>query len=112
VPDDERTLRLLASIDRRLALLSAGQERDMRQALHTELRSDARVKMFELIDGTRTSQELARAANVTERAAQLFVKELMETGLARDTGRGSGRAVIVERDEDAIVRWYIGRQPT
>lgn len=84
----------------------------MRQALHVELRSEARVTMFELIDGTRTSQELATAAKVSERAAQLFVKELMEAGFVWDTGRGSGRAVIVQRDDDAIVQWYITRQST
>jgi hypothetical protein len=110
--DDERVLSLLASIDRRLALLTAGQERDLRQAFNEELRSQARIRMFELIDGHRTSAELAEPANVGERAAQLFVKELIEAGFVRDTGRGSGRTVVVERDDDAIVRWYVDRHST
>lgn len=110
--DDERVLRLLASIDRRLALLTAGQERDLRRALHAELRTEARIRMFNLIDGNRMSPELAKAANVSERAAQLFVKELLDAGLVRDTGKGGGRTVVVERDDDAIVQWYLDRQST
>jgi hypothetical protein len=110
VTDDERVLRLLASIDRRLALLVAEQERDLRNALNAELRTEARIRMFNLIDGNRMSPELAKAANVSERAAQLFVKELLDAGLVRDTGKGGRRTVVVERDDDAIVQWYLDRQ--
>jgi len=111
--DDDRTLRLLASIDRRLALLTATQERDLRQALATELlRTAARVSMFDGINGRRGSAELAKTAGVTERAGQLFVKELLSMGLVRlATGDSSGRGVIVERDDDAIVQWFVKRGP-
>jgi hypothetical protein len=109
--DDERALRLLASIDRRLALLSGTQERDLRQALvDVLLRSSARVKMFDSVNGRRGSAELAKMAGVSERAGQLFVKELLDMGMVRPaTGEASSRGVIVERDEDMIVQWYVKR---
>ena len=44
------------------------------------------------------------------RAAQLFVKELLEAGLVRNTQRGTGRTIVIERDEDAIVQWYVARE--
>jgi hypothetical protein len=109
--DDERALRLLASIDRRLALLSGTQERDLRQALVNDLlRTTARVRMFDGMNGRRGSPELAKMAGVSDRAGQLFVKELLEMGIVRmATREPSGRGVIVERDEDAIVQWYVKR---
>jgi len=105
--DDERVVTLLASIDRRLALLTAPQERDMRRRLEQDLlRTDARTKIFDAIDGRRTSQEIAKAASVSDRAVQLFVKELLDAALVRDTGASVGRAVIVEQDAHGIAQWY------
>ena len=60
--NDDRVLRLLASIDRRLALLSAEQERNLWEALEAELRTDTRIRMFRAIDGRRTSPEIAKTA--------------------------------------------------
>lgn len=112
--NDDEVLRLLASIDRRLALLSASQERDLRQALETELlRTPARIAMFEGIDGRRGSGELGRMGGVSERAGQLFVKELLDMQLVRPLSHASaGKAVVVERDEGAIVQWYLQRSVT
>jgi Fic family protein len=109
--DDDRALKLLASIDRRLALLSGTEERDLRQALVTDLlRTTARVKMFDGIDGSRGSPEIAKIAGVSDRTVQLFVKELLDMGIVRlATGDASARGVIVERDEDAIVQWFVKR---
>lgn len=105
---DEEILAILESIDRRLALLTAPQEREMRLRLEQDLlRTDARAKMFDSIDGRRTSPEIAKAAGVSERAAQLFVKELLEASLVRDTGSGIGRAVIVEQDSHALAQWFV-----
>lgn len=107
--DNEATLRLLRSIDRRLALLTVVQERDLRHRLASDLlRTEARVAMFDALDGTLTSPELARTVGVSERAVQMFVKELLDAGLARPTGK-TGRGHLVERDEDAIVQWYLQR---
>jgi hypothetical protein len=109
--DDERALRLLASIDRRLALLSGTHERDLRQALVNDLlRTTARVAMFDAMNGRRGSPEIAKMAGVSDRTVQLFVKELLDLGIVRlATGEASSRGVIVERDEDAIVQWYVRR---
>lgn len=106
--DDETALRLLASIDRRVALLTASQERALQDSLRTSLlRTPARVAMFEGINGRRGSPELARMAAVSKRAAQLFIKELLELGLVKSTIGGTGsKGLIVERDEDAVIQWY------
>jgi hypothetical protein len=103
-------VRLLASIDRRLALLTAGQERDLRAALTSELlRTPARIAMFDGVDGQRTGADLAKLANVSGRAGQLFVTEFLELGLVRRVPGTTGRAVIVERDDAAIINWYLQR---
>jgi len=108
--DNEETLRLLRSIDRRLALLTAPQERDLRQRLVSEvLRTEARVAMFDAIDGRRGSPQLARTAEASERAAQLFIKELLDAGLVRVVGGTTGRGFLVEKDDDAIAQWYARR---
>ncbi len=109
--NDDELVRLLTSIDRRLALLSASQDRDLRQALRTDLlRTPARIAMFEALDGTRGSGELGNVAGVSERAAQLFVKELQDLGLVQVvSGGGQGKTLIVKRDEAAIIDWYLQR---
>lgn len=113
MPEDDEIVRLLNSIDRRLALLTARQERDLREAFADELlRSDGRKAMFAAIDGRRGAPEIAQEAKVSERAAQLFVKELLAMGIVRKATASTNRAIIVERDEGAIVQWYARRQDT
>lgn len=108
--DDDPTLRLLRSIDRRLALLTGAEERKLRAKLRAELlRTPARLSMFDAIDGRTGSPDLAKAAGVTDRAAQLFVKELLDLGLVEVAPGTTGRGVFVARNEDAIVRWYLDR---
>jgi hypothetical protein len=111
VANDDQIVRLLESIDRRLALLTATQDRDLRQTLRTELlRTPARIAMFEGIDGERGSGELSKLGNVSERAAQLFVRELLDLSLVRSVpDKSVGRTVIAERDEAAIIDWYLQR---
>jgi Fic family protein len=110
VASDDELLMLLRSIDRRLALLTASQDRDVRMSLRKELlRTTARIAMFEGIDGVRTSPELAKIAKVSDRTAQLFVKELLDLGIVRPVPGASGRTVIVERDEAGIIQWHIER---
>jgi hypothetical protein len=109
--NDDDLVRLLTSIDRRLALLTASQDRDLRQTLRSELlRTPARIAMFDGLDGERGSGELAKLGGVGDRAAQLFVKELQDLGLVRVvSGGGQGKTLIVERDEAAIIDWYLQR---
>lgn len=106
---DDESVRLLRSIDRRLALLTVPQERDVREKLDAEvLRTEARMAMFEAIDGKRGSPELALSIGASERAVQMFVKDLADLGLVRAVGK-AGRGNVVEKDEEGIVRWYLHR---
>jgi hypothetical protein len=106
---DAELMRVLRSIDRRLALLTSDEERRLQTSLRAELlRTSARASMFEAIDGRRGSPELAKAGGVSDRAAQLFVKELLELGIV-EVVPGTSRGLIVVREEDAIVRWYRDR---
>jgi hypothetical protein len=108
--DDDRVVSLLRSIDRRLALLTGPQERAVREALAADvLNTGPRQRMFDAIDGLMGNPELAALGGVTPRAAQNFVNQLLELGLVSPVG--SGREVIVQRNEDGIVQWFL-RRPT
>lgn len=106
---DDEVVRLLASIDRRLALLTVTQEQDLRERLHAFLETDPRVAMFEGIDGQRGLAELAKLGGVTERAARNFVNDLLGLGLVRRVDRPDGKGLIVEHDHRAILDWYFTR---
>jgi hypothetical protein len=113
VADDDQLLRVLKSIDRRLALMTGAQERDMRHKLVGDvLRTPSRLRMFDGIDGRTGSPDLAKAAGVSERAAQQFVQDLMKLGLVKVVGGTSGRGFLVAKDEDAIVKWYLEGETT
>jgi hypothetical protein len=106
--DDDKTLALLRSIDRRLALLTGPQERAVRAALLADiLNTESRPRMFDAIDGAKGNPELATIGGVTPRAAQNFVNQLLDLGLVKQIS--TGREVIVEKDEAGIVRWYLDR---
>jgi hypothetical protein len=109
--NDDALVALLTSIDRRLALLSAGEERALRSALVSEiLTSDSRVAMFDGIDGARSGSELGKLGGLGDRSGQLFVKEMLGLGLVREVPTASGgRSVIVEKDDEGILRWYLNR---
>lgn len=108
MPNDDETLSVLRSIDRRLALLTGTEERDMRKALVASiLTTPAREAMWDAIDGKTGSPDLAKVAKVSERGAQLFVKDLLDAGIVRPVA--NARGTIVERDEDTIVQWYLHR---
>jgi hypothetical protein len=105
---DSESIRLLRSMDRRLALLSGAENRRMRARLVSDLlRAPGRTAMFDAIDGKRGSPDLAHEAKVSDRAAQLFVKELIDLRLVRVVSDAAARGVVVERDEDALVDWYL-----
>ena len=107
--DNGDLLSVLRSIDRRLALMSGQEERDLRKALIAAiLTTPAREAMWDAIDGKAGSGELAKAAKVSERSAQLFANDLLEAGLVQKLEGAKG--TVVEKDEDAIVQWYL-RKP-
>lgn len=107
--NDDALVALLSSIDRRLALLTVREERELRRALEAEVLTTAsRLAMFDGIDGKRGSGELGKLGGVGDRSAQLFIKELLALGLVREVS-DSGRSVIVEKNDDGVVRWYLSR---
>lgn len=53
------------------------------------LTTKQRVDMFLLIDGERTTQEIAKKAKIGERGAQLFIKELFEKQLVQLQKKGN-----------------------
>lgn len=98
---DDEAVRLLRSIDRRLALLTVREEREVQMRLNEEiLRTEARRAMFNAIDGRRGSPEIARAVGASERAVQMFVKELSDAGLVRAVTR-AGRGMSSRRTRSA-----------
>ncbi len=106
--DEPDLLAVLKSIDRRLALLTGREERDVRKALIADvLTTPARVAMWDAIDGKTGSPELAKIAKVSDRAAQLFVKDLLDARLVRPTA--NARGTVVAKDDDALVQWYVRR---
>jgi hypothetical protein len=101
-------LQVLRSIDRRLALLTGPQDREVRRRLTTEvLRTPARLVMFDAIDGNTGSPELAKLSGASDRAAQQLVKDLLDLSLVRVVRSTTGRGFLVAKDEDAIIRWHL-----
>ena len=109
--DDDKVVALLRSIDRRLALLTGPQDRALRAALVEDvLNTEPRQKMFDAIDGVKGNPDLATIGGVTARAAQNFVNQLIDLRMVRNVG--AGREIVVERDDDGIVQWYLKRDAT
>lgn len=106
--ESDDVLGVLRSIDRRLALMTGREERDVRRALIADvLTTPARVVIWDAIDGKTGSPDLAKLAKISERAAQLFAKDLLDAGLV--TAVAGARGTVVEKDQDAIVQWYLRR---
>jgi hypothetical protein len=108
--DDELLVELLTSIDRRLALLTGAQERDICWALKEDLlRTPGRTAMFDSVDGQRETPDVAKAAGVSLRAVQLFVREMIDMGIFREVGARAGGGLVAAHDDSGIVRWYFSR---
>jgi hypothetical protein len=103
---DEELLSVLRSIDRRLAILSASKEQEIAKVFRAEvLRTENRASMWHAIDGRTTTAGIANAAGVSDRLAQMFVKELREFGFVHEDPNGSGTA----QDFDAVLAWFLER---
>lgn len=108
--EDDGVVRLLTSIDRRLALLTATQERDLRQAFEKEiLKTPQRVTLWAMVDGRRAAPDIVKETGGSLRVTQKFVKEMLDAGFLKDTKTGTGTSVVAEHDEDAILRWFVRR---
>jgi hypothetical protein len=111
VTEDDAVRLLLTSIDRRLALLTATHERDLRKVLEDEvLKTATRIAIWDKIDGRRAAPDIVKETGGNLRVTQKFVKEMLDAGFVRDTKTGAGTAVIAEHDDDAILRWYVSRE--
>ena len=108
--DDEEVVRLLTSIDRRLALLTATQERDLRRAFEEEiLKTPQRIALWEKVDGRRGAPDIVKETGGSLRVTQIFVKDMLEAGFLKDTKTGTGKAVIAEHDDEGVLRWFVNR---
>lgn len=65
------------------------------------LTTKERIKMFILIDGERSSLDIAEKVGVSNRAAQLFISDLVEQGLVNQ--RKKGRALIPFKNYEKII---------
>lgn len=109
--DDDEVLRMLISIDRRLALLTATHARDLRKALEEDvLKTANRIEIWDNINGRRAAPDIVKETGGNLRVTQKFVKELLDAGFIRDTNTGAGTAVVAEHDDEAILRWYVDRK--
>ncbi len=105
------TLDVLRRIEFHLGVLTAPQRRTARLAFEREfLRTDARVRMFALMDGTRTVTEIARATSVTPTAVRDLLKILELKGLV--TTETMGAAQAPKASQSAVVEWDLARQET
>lgn len=108
--EDEDVVLLLTSIDRRMALLTATQERDMRRAFEDEvLKTPQRVALWAQINGRKAAPDIVKETGGNLRVTQRFVKEMLDAGFLKDTKTGAGSAVVAEHDEDAILHWFVAR---
>jgi len=92
--DDDKIIIELKRLNNYLAILSVGPTENILSALKEKkiLNTKQRVQMFLLIDGERTTPEIAKESQAGLRGAQLFIKELQKKGYARI--ERAGRAII------------------
>ena len=101
--DEDAILAELKRISNLLALLSVDPMAKLLEKLKDGrvLMSDERMKMFLLMDGQRTTQEIASASGVGERAAQIFIQELEKRQFIKITRKG--RAAIPQVDYEKVI---------
>ena len=76
----QQVLVYLGSIDRHLKLLASERLAELRAEVDaTFLTTASRRKMWDEIDGEKSTSEIGRAADVTAEAARLFLKELEQS---------------------------------
>ncbi len=81
----------LKKISSYLALMSLNSASELITILKNIgiLTTKRRVDMFLLIDGNRTTSEIAKLIGISERGAQLFIKELADRQLVNVEKRGN-----------------------
>jgi len=103
--DNNETLVELKKISNYLALLSIEPMKKLLTELKQKklLTTEQRTKMFLLIDGERTTLEIAKKVGIGQRGAQHFMKELEGKGLIRLERKGI--AFVPVKDYEKIVEF-------
>lgn len=105
VSSEEEILAVLKAIQDELSLLTLQVKARSLRAFEQEfLTSPERKKMFQAFDGSKTCQQIAEHAGVSERAVQYFVKELEDNNLI--DVRYHGRNKIPSRNLTKIALRY------
>jgi DNA-binding transcriptional ArsR family regulator len=64
---------------------------ELKKALEQSLTTQERRKIYVIMDGLSGTEEIAQKAGVSQRSAQLLVKELLDSGLVSLERRGYPR---------------------
>lgn len=103
--NDDKIYCELRKICNYLAILSIDPTAKLLEVLKRKniLSSEKRIKMFLLIDGERTTIEIAKKVKVGARGAQHFIKELEEKELIRTERKGN--AFVPMKNYEKIIEF-------
>lgn len=85
---EEVIMEVLDELSKIRQLLEILTEDALRKKLEKVATTKERKKMWRLFDGTLSTEEIAKKVNVTQRAVQIFIRELKEMGLVSIEKRG------------------------
>lgn len=105
--ENEASVRdILLRIESHLSLLTHEIRTQAMKAFEADfLKSVSQVKMFRAMDDSKQAQQIAAAAEVGPRAAQLLIKDLHEAGFVDI--RTDGKAQIPRINREMIHKWYL-----
>ena len=69
-------------------LLQFMAQDQLRKRMENVISTDSRKKMWDLMDGNLSTTEIAKKTNVSQRAVQLFIKDLEKLELVEMKKRG------------------------
>lgn len=105
--NNNKTLPELKKISNYLGLLSIDPMKKLLEALKERkvLTTEQRTKMFFLIDGERTTIEIAEKVGIGLRGAQYFVKELEDKEFIQTERKGN--AIIPKKNYEKIIEFIL-----
>ena len=103
--NNDKVLAELRKICNYLAMLSIDPTKKLLEALKEKkiLRTEQRTKIFLLIDGERTTVEIAEKLGTGQRGTQHFIKELEDKKLIRTERRGN--ALVPMKNFEKIIEF-------
>ena len=103
--NDDKVLNELKKLCNYMAILSIDPTKKLLEVLIEKkiLTTEQRIKMFLLIDGERTTLEIAEKIGIGVRGAQYFVKELEDKEFIRTERRGN--AVVPIKNYEKIIEF-------